>query len=92
MQGEDALWLPGTDHAGIATQVKVEAALQKEGLTRHDLGRERLVAKIWEWKEHHGGIILRQLRKLGASSDWTANVSLWTKDFRAPCHNVCEAL
>lgn len=71
MQGEDTLWLPGTDHAGIATQIKVEAALQKEGLTRWDLGRDKLVAKIWEWKEHHGGIILKQLRYLGASCDWS---------------------
>ncbi|RPH96101.1 valine--tRNA ligase [candidate division KSB1 bacterium] len=71
MLGEDTLWLPGTDHAGIATQIKVEAALHKEGLTRHDLGREKLVEKIWEWKEHHGGIILKQLRYLGASCDWS---------------------
>jgi valyl-tRNA synthetase len=71
MNGEDALWLPGTDHAGIATQIKVEAALQKEGQTRYDLGREKLVEKIWDWKQHHGGIILKQLRKLGASCDWS---------------------
>ncbi|MFZ5434589.1 MAG: valine--tRNA ligase [Calditrichota bacterium] len=71
MQGEDTLWLPGTDHAGIATQVKVEAELHKQGLTRHDIGREKMVEKIWEWKEHHGGIILKQLRKIGASCDWT---------------------
>ena len=71
MQGEDTLWLPGTDHAGIATQIKVEAALHKEGLSRWDLGREKMVEKIWEWKEHHGGIILKQLRHLGASCDWT---------------------
>jgi valyl-tRNA synthetase len=71
MLGEDTLWLPGTDHAGIATQIKVEAELHKQGLTRYDLGREKLVERIWEWKEHHGGIILQQLRKIGASCDWS---------------------
>ncbi|HEY3295899.1 MAG TPA: valine--tRNA ligase [bacterium] len=71
MSGEDALWLPGMDHAGIATQIKVEAELSKQGLTRYDLGREKMIERIWEWKEHHGGIILKQLRKLGASCDWT---------------------
>jgi valyl-tRNA synthetase len=71
MRGEDTLWLPGTDHAGIATQIKVEAELAKEGLTRHDVGREELLRRIWEWKELHGGIILQQLRKLGASCDWS---------------------
>lgn len=71
MLGEDTLWVPGTDHAGIATQIKVEAALHKEGLTRHDLGRDKMVEKIWEWKEHHGGIILKQLRQIGASCDWS---------------------
>ncbi len=71
MDGYEALWLPGTDHAGIATQNKVEAALKKQGLTRYDLGREQLIKEIWEWKEKYGGIILQQLRKLGASCDWS---------------------
>lgn len=70
MDGHKALWLPGTDHAGIATQNKVEAALQKEGVSRHDLGRDKLVEKVWEWKEKYGGIILQQLKTLGASCDW----------------------
>jgi len=70
MDGHESLWLPGTDHAGIATQNKVESALKDEGLTRHDLGREKLVERVWEWKEKYGGIILQQLRKLGASCDW----------------------
>ncbi len=70
MDGHEALWLPGTDHAGIATQNKVEAALKQDGLTRHDLGREKLVERVWQWKEKFGGIILKQLRKLGASCDW----------------------
>ncbi|MCK5146577.1 valine--tRNA ligase [bacterium] len=70
MDGCEALWLPGTDHAGIATQNKVESALKEKNLTRHDLGREKLVEHVWEWKEKYGGIILQQLRKLGASCDW----------------------
>jgi valyl-tRNA synthetase len=72
MQGEDTLWLPGTDHAGIATQIRVEATiLSEEGKTRHDLGREALLERIWKWRAEYGGIILQQLRKLGASCDWS---------------------
>jgi valyl-tRNA synthetase len=70
MDGFEALWLPGTDHAGIATQNKVEAALKEENLSRHDIGREKLIERVWQWKEKFGGIILQQLRKLGASCDW----------------------
>ena len=70
MQGMETLWMPGTDHAGIATQNRVEASLKAEKLTRHDLGRERLIERVWKWKDEYGGIILKQLRKLGASCDW----------------------
>ncbi|MCB1121436.1 MAG: valine--tRNA ligase, partial [Verrucomicrobiae bacterium] len=70
LEGKAALWQPGMDHAGIATQTKVEKEIRKEGLHRRDLGREKFVEKVWEWKEKHGGIILNQLRKLGASCDW----------------------
>ena len=70
--GHEVLWLPGTDHAGIATQTVVERQLRKdEKKTRHDLGREAFLAKVWEWKEKHGGIIIGQLKKLGASCDWS---------------------
>ncbi len=69
MQGFEALWLPGLDHAGIATQNVVEKALRKEGKSRHDLGREKFVERVWQWKEEHGGTILDQFRKLGASFD-----------------------
>ncbi|HPP39863.1 MAG TPA: valine--tRNA ligase [Candidatus Kapabacteria bacterium] len=78
MNGFEACWFPGTDHAGIATQSKVEAELRKEGLTRYDLGREKFVQRVWEWKEKYGGIILKQIRKLGASCDW--NRTLFTMD------------
>jgi valyl-tRNA synthetase len=72
MRGCEVLWLPGTDHAGIATQAVVEKTLRKQGLIKHrdDLGREKFLAKVWEWKEKHGGIIIQQLKKLGCSCDW----------------------
>ena len=73
MLGKEVLWLPGTDHAGIATQTVVERTLKKQGTIRHrnDLGRERFLEKVWEWKDKHGGIIIEQLKKLGASCDWS---------------------
>ncbi|MCH1408604.1 MAG: class I tRNA ligase family protein, partial [Verrucomicrobiales bacterium] len=71
MEGKDVLWLPGTDHAGIATQSKVEQKLRKEEKkTRRDLGREAFLEKVWEWKDKHGGIIIEQLKRLGCSCDW----------------------
>ncbi|MFQ5583584.1 MAG: valine--tRNA ligase [Calditrichia bacterium] len=69
-QGYEALWLPGTDHAGIATQNVVEKQLRKENLTRHDLGREAFVERVWEWKKKYGNTIIRQLKKMGCSCDW----------------------
>ena len=73
MDGKEVLWLPGTDHAGIATQTVVERALKKEGKIKHrdDLGREKFLEEIWKWKNEKGGIIIQQLKKLGASCDWT---------------------
>jgi valyl-tRNA synthetase len=71
MQGRRTLWLPGTDHAGIATQNVVEAALAKEGLTRFDLGRERFVERVWAWRREYGSRITEQLKRMGASCDWT---------------------
>ena len=70
MQGYEALWLPGTDHAGIATQNLVERQLAAEGLSRHDLGREKFIERVWQWKEESGGAILGQMRRLGDSVDW----------------------
>ena len=70
MQGYEALWVPGTDHAGIATQNVVERELAKEGLTRQDLGREAFVARVWEWREKYGTAIIGQLKRLGSSCDW----------------------
>ncbi|MBL4754185.1 MAG: valine--tRNA ligase [Flavobacteriales bacterium] len=71
MEGKNALWVPGTDHASIATEAKVVAKLREEGLTKKDLTRDEFLEKAWEWKEEHGGIILEQLKKLGASCDWS---------------------
>ena len=71
MQGYSALWMPGTDHAGIATQIKVEENLRKEeGLTRYDLGREKFLERVWDWKHQYGNRIISQLKKLGSSCDW----------------------
>ena len=70
MQGYNALWMPGCDHAGIATQAKVEEALREEGLTRYDLGREKFLERVWAWKEKFGNRIMSQLRSLGSSCDW----------------------
>ncbi len=71
MSGDKALWQPGMDHAGIATQMVVERQLNAEGQTRHELGRERFVGRVWQWKEESGGTIARQMRRLGASVDWS---------------------
>ncbi len=72
MQGYSALWVPGTDHAGIATQIKVEESLRvNEGLTRYDLGREKFLERVWDWKHQYGSRIINQLKKLGSSCDWS---------------------
>ncbi len=70
MQGYDALWLPGTDHASIATEAKIVEAMAKEGLTKDDLGREGFLVRAWDWKEKYGGRIIEQLKKMGSSCDW----------------------
>ena len=92
MQGYEALWLPGTDHAGIATQIKVEEELRtKEGLTRYDLGREKFLQRVWEWKEKYGTRIVEQQKKMGASCDWSR--SRFTMDegcSRAVRETFCE--
>ena len=71
MLGENTLWQPGTDHAGIATQMVVERLLNKDGLTRHDLGRDKFIEKIWQWKQQSGDRIIEQMRRLGSSCDWS---------------------
>jgi len=67
MKGVPTLWVPGTDHAGIATQLQVERALTREGTSREEIGREEFLRRAWAWKEKYGGIITRQIRRLGAS-------------------------
>jgi len=71
MRGDNTLWQPGTDHAGIATQIVVERQLDAQGVSRHDLGRENFLEKVWEWKEYSGGTITKQMRRLGTSPDWS---------------------
>ena len=70
MQGYEALWVPGTDHASIATEVKVVEAIAKEGLTKESLGREKFLERVWDWKKEYGGRIVSQLKKMGSSADW----------------------
>ena len=70
MQGYAALWVPGTDHASIATEAKIVAKMKEEGLTKQDLGRDRFLERAWDWKKQYGGRIVEQLKKLGCSCDW----------------------
>jgi len=81
MEGYKTLWLPGTDHAGIATQNVVEKKLKKEGKTRFDLGRERFIKEVWKWKEKYGSTILNQLKKIGASCDWSRTTFTMEKSY-----------
>ena len=71
MQGFETLWVPGIDHASIATEAKIVEQMRKEGITKEDLGREKFLERAWEWKEKYGGTILNQLRKMGVSCDWS---------------------
>src|SRR2546428_4805346 len=82
MQGFEVLWLPGMDHAGIGTQTAVEKWLRKnEGITRHDLGRERFLKRVLEWQDKHGGIIIQQLKRLGCSADWSRQRYTFDEDY-----------
>ena len=83
MRGFDTLWQPGQDHAGIATQMVVERELEKkENISREDLGRKKFLEKIWEWKNQSGGMIIEQLKRLGASCDWNRNRFTMDNDFQ----------
>jgi valyl-tRNA synthetase len=92
MQGYTTLWLPGMDHAGIATQIVVERELAKEGLSRHDLGRERFVERVWQWKATSGGEILGQMRRLGDSVDWTRERFTMDEGLSAAVHTIFKNL
>src|SRR3984957_13534502 len=83
MQGYNACWVPGTDHASIATEAKVVNFLKEKGIDKRNLSREEFLAHAWEWKEKHGGIILQQLRKLGASCDWDRTAFTMDPDYYA---------
>lgn len=88
MQGYDTLWMPGTDHAGIATQNVVEKQLAEEGKTRHDIGREAMTERLWAWKQEYGNTILTQLRKLGASCDWDRTAFTMDDDYAEAVRDV----
>lgn len=88
MKGVETLWLPGTDHAGIATQMLVEKALAAEGISRTDLGREAFLSRVWQWKEEKGGYITQQMKRLGASADWSKEKFTLDPDM---CEAVTEA-
>ncbi len=90
MQGFKTLWLPGTDHAGIATQNVVEKDLKKQGLSRHDLGREKFLEKVWEWRDKYGNIILDQLKHLGCSLDWSRTRFTMDEDYQAAVKTAFE--
>ena len=80
MNNFETLWQPGTDHAGIATQALVEKKLASENINKTDLGREKFIEKVWEWKNEYGGIIINQLKKLGCSCDWSRNAFTMDKN------------
>jgi valyl-tRNA synthetase len=88
MEGYRALWAPGTDHAGIATQNAVEKELKREGLTRHDLGRKEFLNRVWQWKEKYGNTILEQLKKIGASCDWSRTRFTMDNDYQKEVENA----
>src|SRR5690606_21918323 len=93
MQGYNTLWLPGTDHAGIATQVRVEEEIAKEGLSKYDLGREKFLERVWDWKHTYGNRITQQLRTLGASCDWQRERSEeHTSELQSRENLVCRLL
>jgi len=94
MQGKEVLWLPGTDHAGIATQAVVEKNLRKQGIMKHrdELGREKFLEHVWAWKEKHGGIIIEQLKKLGCSCDWSRERFTMDPHYSACVQKVFVAL
>lgn len=88
MQGRPVLWIPGTDHAGIATQMVVERQLAENGISKQDLGRDAFVERVWGWKEEKGGEILNQLRRLGASCDWSREAFTLSPDLSGPPHKL----
>ena len=85
MEGYETLWLPGTDHASIATEAKIVEAMRKEGITKEEIGREKFLERAWEWKAQYGGRIVEQLKKLDPPATGIGSVLLWTKDAARPC-------
>lgn len=94
MQGYNTMWIPGTDHAGIATQIKVEEMLRREkGLSRYDIGREEFLKHVWSWKEKYGDRIIKQLKKLGSSCDWSRECFTMDDNLSAAVlQDICKPL
>jgi valyl-tRNA synthetase len=92
MSGDEVLWLPGMDHAGIATQTRVERELAKEGKTRHDLGRDAFIERVWQWKEQSGGAILSQMKRLGDSVDWSRERFTFDEGLSAAVQTIFKKL
>ncbi len=91
MQGYAALWVPGTDHASIATEAKVVEAMREEGLTKEMVGRDGFLERAWDWKNKYGSRIVSQLKKLGCSCDWSASASRWTRAAPRPSRRSLSA-
>ncbi|MFH1622580.1 MAG: class I tRNA ligase family protein, partial [Candidatus Omnitrophota bacterium] len=92
MLGEDSLWMPGTDHAGIATQNVVERDIAKQGLKRQDLGREKFLERVWQWRDEYGSTIINQLKRLGASCDWSRTRFTMDEDYSKAVKEVFVTL
>ena len=89
MNNFETLWQPGTDHAGIATQALVEKSLKLKNINKDELGREKFIKKVWEWKNEYGEIIINQLKKLGCSCDWSRNAFTMDKNFKFSNKSIC---
>ena len=92
MKGRQALWQMGTDHAGIATQMLVERQLEEEGLSRHDVGREDFIERVWAWREESGGTIAKQIRRMGSSLDWSRDRFTMDDGYARAVQQVFERL
>ncbi|MFC1708854.1 class I tRNA ligase family protein [Candidatus Omnitrophota bacterium] len=92
MLGEESLWMPGTDHAGIATQNVVERSIAQQGLKRQDLGREKFLERVWEWRRDYGSMIINQLKKLGSACDWPRTRFTMDKDYSRAVKEVFVTL
>ena len=92
MQGYEALWLPGTDHASIATEAKIVEKMREEGITKEDIGREKFLDRAWQWKAQYGGRIVSQLKKIGSSCDWDRERFTMDEGCSKAVKEVCKSV